>query len=313
MEGVAYEDHEEVDLLEQCKRVRCKAGRECRVLSTGAAECVCRDRCPVRDHPVCGSDGVLYENHCELHRQACLAATHIRPEVVSFDTGSTQCTNNPWAKFKRKLQKEVQEIRQKEDMKIKVPRACHQNDRDRTREMLVSWVRLVGSKFIKEVDPNSISAEELMRRHFGVIDREAGDANGYVDSDEWLKYFQQRSKLGKTHQHHHRRRQSHLEKLRKLCFEALVEEGDRNQDWRLSEGEFTSLMDSEYKPSRKYCKREKRNYEDGTKIKVDCNGCTCSCGKWICTSKLCQEEHPFSKEDMSENDFYNYADMDNIF
>ena len=61
------------------------------------------------------------------------------------------------------------------------------------------------------------------------------------------------------------------------------------------------------------CKREKRNYEDGTKIKVDCNGCTCSCGKWICTSKLCQEEHPFNREDMSENDFYNYADMDNIF
>ena len=61
------------------------------------------------------------------------------------------------------------------------------------------------------------------------------------------------------------------------------------------------------------CKREKRNYEDGTKIKVDCNGCTCSCGKWICTSKLCQEEHLFNKEDVSENDFYNYADMDNIF
>ena len=122
---VAYEDHDEFDLLEQCKRVRCKAGRECRVLSSGAAECVCRDRCPAHDHPVCGSDGVLYENHCELHRQACLAATHIRPEVMSsspFDnTTPTQCANNPWAKFKRKLQREVQEMRQREDMKIKVP------------------------------------------------------------------------------------------------------------------------------------------------------------------------------------------------
>ena len=40
---------------------------------------------------------------------------------------------------------------------------------------------------------------------------------------------------------------------RKLCFEALIEEGDRDQDWRLNEAEFATLLDPDYEPSRK-CK-----------------------------------------------------------
>ena len=40
---------------------------------------------------------------------------------------------------------------------------------------------------------------------------------------------------------------------RKLCFEALIEEGDRDQDWRLNEAEFATLLDPNYEPSRK-CK-----------------------------------------------------------
>ncbi|MGH0161461.1 UNVERIFIED_CONTAM: hypothetical protein FKN15_041224 [Acipenser sinensis] len=30
------------------------------------------ERCKPHYKPVCGSDGELYENHCELHRAACL-------------------------------------------------------------------------------------------------------------------------------------------------------------------------------------------------------------------------------------------------
>ena len=40
---------------------------------------------------------------------------------------------------------------------------------------------------------------------------------------------------------------------RKLCIEALVEEGDQDQDWRLSASEFFRLMDENYEPSNK-CK-----------------------------------------------------------
>ena len=38
---------------------------------------------------------------------------------------------------------------------------------------------------------------------------------------------------------------------RKLCIEALVEEGDQNQDWRLTSQEFLRLMDESYQPSNK--------------------------------------------------------------
>ena len=40
--------------------------------SIGIAVCICQRKCPERKHPVCGSDGVAYENHCELHREACI-------------------------------------------------------------------------------------------------------------------------------------------------------------------------------------------------------------------------------------------------
>ena len=39
---------------------------------SGVAVCICQRKCPERNHPVCGSDGVAYENHCELHREACI-------------------------------------------------------------------------------------------------------------------------------------------------------------------------------------------------------------------------------------------------
>ena len=56
-----------------CQNITCKAGRECRLLSTGvAADCVCISHCPDKGRPICGSDGLLYKSHCELHRQACL-------------------------------------------------------------------------------------------------------------------------------------------------------------------------------------------------------------------------------------------------
>ena len=38
---------------------------------------------------------------------------------------------------------------------------------------------------------------------------------------------------------------------RQLCLDALVEEGDRNFDWRLSFEEFKDLLSESYKPSAK--------------------------------------------------------------
>ena len=55
-----------------CLEKYCGAGRVCRVSPDGGvALCVCARRCARRHRPVCGSDGKVYANHCELHRAAC--------------------------------------------------------------------------------------------------------------------------------------------------------------------------------------------------------------------------------------------------
>ncbi|XP_075468428.1 follistatin-related protein 5 isoform X2 [Ascaphus truei] len=56
-----------------CENKYCGLGRHCVVnRETGQAECTCMERCKPHYMPVCGSDGEFYENHCEVHRSACL-------------------------------------------------------------------------------------------------------------------------------------------------------------------------------------------------------------------------------------------------
>ncbi|XP_066042144.1 follistatin-related protein 5 isoform X2 [Chamaea fasciata] len=56
-----------------CENKYCGLGRHCVVNGkTGQAECLCMEHCKPHYKPVCGSDGEFYENHCEVHRAACL-------------------------------------------------------------------------------------------------------------------------------------------------------------------------------------------------------------------------------------------------
>nr|XP_044987207.1 follistatin-related protein 5 isoform X2 [Jaculus jaculus] len=56
-----------------CENKYCGLGRHCVVSrESGRAECACMDPCRQHYKPVCGSDGQFYENHCEVHRAACL-------------------------------------------------------------------------------------------------------------------------------------------------------------------------------------------------------------------------------------------------
>ena len=59
-----------------CRR-NCPSGQECLVQSDNTERCVCASRCKKRHKPVCGKDGILYVNHCELHRSACLTGKKI--------------------------------------------------------------------------------------------------------------------------------------------------------------------------------------------------------------------------------------------
>uniref|UniRef100_A0A8C5GBD0 Follistatin-like 5 n=1 Tax=Gouania willdenowi TaxID=441366 RepID=A0A8C5GBD0_GOUWI len=61
-----------------CEHKYCGLGRHCVVNhDTDQGECRCLDYCKPRYKPVCGSDGKLYQNHCELHRASCLKGHRI--------------------------------------------------------------------------------------------------------------------------------------------------------------------------------------------------------------------------------------------
>uniref|UniRef100_A0A8C2WZR8 Kazal-like domain-containing protein n=1 Tax=Cyclopterus lumpus TaxID=8103 RepID=A0A8C2WZR8_CYCLU len=63
-----------------CARTFCGAGRECDSTDRGEPVCRCLQQCDGTENWVCGSNGRTYRNHCELHRDACIAQTKIHVE-----------------------------------------------------------------------------------------------------------------------------------------------------------------------------------------------------------------------------------------
>eukprot|EP00095_Tigriopus_kingsejongensis_P010211 maker-scaffold78_size404448-snap-gene-1.12 protein:Tk10211 transcript:maker-scaffold78_size404448-snap-gene-1.12-mRNA-1 annotation:"follistatin-related protein 1" len=218
--------------------------------------------------------------------------------------------SDPMIQLKSLIQKASNEVKAYEESHIVVPIACHQNERNRMREFLISWMTLTAQK--QPWYTEDMGYHQIVFHHTNASDR---DGNGFVDSLEWLKYIER----NKTYKTHTLKRQIQQQKL--LCLDALVEEGDRNQDWRLSPSEMVQVMSHHYEPSNKYCRMDHKQFEDGTKTKVDCNGCVCSCGKWICTSRLCSPNDASTQAETStrsviesspDEEIFTYEDMDNL-
>ena len=57
----------------------------CQPDALGKGQCVCGDTAMCKGHHkvVCGSNGVYYPSHCELHRMACLTNAHISIDVTN--------------------------------------------------------------------------------------------------------------------------------------------------------------------------------------------------------------------------------------
>jgi len=52
-------------------------GRECVVAADGTAACLCQRTCPSHGRVVCGTDGLQYPNHCQLHRASCIQGRNL--------------------------------------------------------------------------------------------------------------------------------------------------------------------------------------------------------------------------------------------
>lgn len=59
--------------VNQCNLLSCNADRweSCQIDKQGITNCVCVDNCESVVRPVCASDGVTYDNVCEMRRAAC--------------------------------------------------------------------------------------------------------------------------------------------------------------------------------------------------------------------------------------------------
>ncbi|XP_076815064.1 SPARC-like isoform X2 [Clavelina lepadiformis] len=66
----------EAELIDPCKNVQCKPGRECVVTATKEAKCRCMSECPQTEsehEKVCANNNVTYASECDLYRTKCLA------------------------------------------------------------------------------------------------------------------------------------------------------------------------------------------------------------------------------------------------
>ena len=59
-----------------CTSLKCAPNRDCSIDHMGFARCVCPMPCQQTMQLVCGSDGITYDNSCELKRQTCLLNTY---------------------------------------------------------------------------------------------------------------------------------------------------------------------------------------------------------------------------------------------
>lgn len=58
-------------VTEPCRRVICKNNAVCVVTQEKQGICRCPEKCHDKKDSVCGSDGKVYENECEMKQMSC--------------------------------------------------------------------------------------------------------------------------------------------------------------------------------------------------------------------------------------------------
>ncbi|XP_048852436.1 follistatin-related protein 5-like isoform X2 [Brienomyrus brachyistius] len=120
-----------------CEHKYCGLGRHCVVdRETGRGECACMRHCRPHYKPVCGSDGSLYENHCELHRAACLKK--LRISVVHGEEcfyKDDKCRPSGYRELRNKV------------LDLQMQRQTRRGKRQRNEDAMTSRKQLVESMF----------------------------------------------------------------------------------------------------------------------------------------------------------------------
>lgn len=255
-ESTEVHDGENKDL---CMNVLCHAGEECLVIDNNAV-CVCKKSCPNHDKPVCGSNGMTYPNHCELHRTACLEEKKISIKYVGA------CREQP--------------IQPPSAVKVNhsKPVVCYENDRNDVRSRLIGWLRNQ-EKLSEGLD----GYRNLLQSYFDKVDE---NKDGKLDAAEFRDFVlanQSQAEMTGSDQYVN-------PVLQSLCADALISISDEDFDWELNITEFMRCLDPEFKPPKKDCELDSEVYNDGTEIPTDCNSCVCACGSWVCTALKCDDK-----------------------
>lgn len=87
------------------------------VNAKGLPECVCQRDCPYRKKPICGTDGMVYENHCELHRAACILNRPIAfQKIEKCSTISKKKYKKPVAEYEPTTHRSITEEHQNSEI-----------------------------------------------------------------------------------------------------------------------------------------------------------------------------------------------------
>jgi len=175
---------------------------------------------------------------------------------------------------------------------VPLPDACFENDRNRLREFLMSWLLLSAKKQSWYI-PGMSRGEEIWGHFYTAdVNRDQG-----LDSDELQNYINRNKTISGRH---------HVEndKMRLLCLKALTEEADKDENNKMDFAEFRRIMGNRFTPSSKVCSLpgSPHKHADGAEHVAECNACVCACGSWVCTEEKCDEEEDDPEDDQDVQD-----------
>ncbi|XP_065560412.1 follistatin-related protein 1-like isoform X2 [Artemia franciscana] len=270
---------------DMCAKIICRAGRECKSDSLGIPACVCVQDCSDHFNPACGSDGRSYDNHCLLHREACISGTHIRIQSDGYCPEQLKLGKRYRKKYEMKRKHKIMSVKTSKE-----PIVCFQSERDQLLKQIAVYFdeHSSATHFTK----HGVSHNDKVWSHFSECD---GGQDGFVDSTEFIRCIRWIPTTVRSTSLN-----SNL--IKALCVDAIVDAGDTNSDWRLDFEEFKTLVDPDFIPKNKMCSLEGKQYEDGAETDVDCNDCVCACGSWVCTSRSCDKSKENEIDDSSDPD-----------